>query len=200
MDLQLLHALVEDIVSDYNNPSMHHYACYKEYDRTLQYALRIAGLAAFHTGPIVEIGTEGGLASIAMAISSGARVETWDTRPEAANEATVRAGKLGVKNISFMVGNSKQCRELYVGPPPSLIYIDGDHSFAGALRDLNFMSDIAGEDTVIAVDDYYDLRYEPGKSFGVSNALRVFLEGNPEWYGLTPQPMMFLLTKSKNRP
>ena len=77
--------------------------------------------------------------------------------------------------------------------PYRIFYIDGDHSYQGALLDLNIAKSTLHEKGIILLDDYDNPRYGPD----VVKAVNIFLEENQEFLlAFSSTQRIFLCKKS----
>ena len=99
-------------------------------------------------GPIIEIGTLFGFTTALLAswVSDGRKVVTvdnfswnpWGLVPEAHQALTRRvlAPFLRSGRVEIAAQGSAEFFAAYAGPPPSLVFIDGDHSYDAVWRDI----------------------------------------------------------------
>lgn len=99
-------------------------------------------------GPIIEIGTLFGFTTALLAswVQGDRKVITvdnfswnpWGLVPEAHQALTRRvlAPFLRTGRVEIAVQGSSEFFAAYAGPPPSLVFIDGDHSYAAVHRDI----------------------------------------------------------------
>lgn len=137
--------------------------------------LAIVTEAAARPGPVIEFGTLFGLTTqlIAAAAAAGQRVITVDNfcwnpfgLPPSLHESFARKvlrRELESGRVELAVASSEAFRAAYAGPPPALVFLDADHSYA-AVRDEIAWAKLAGA-AVIAGHDYGNPR------FGVSRAV-----------------------------
>ena len=85
----------------------------------------------------------------------------------------------GSKIIKVSPSNSptEKCEVLKPYAPIRIFYIDGDHSYAGALLDLNVAKKTIHQDGVLFLDDYENPRYGPN----VTRAVNTFLDENDDF-------------------
>ena len=89
-------------------------------------------------------------------------------------------GSLDRSKIIKVTQNSTtldKCNTLKPYTPIRLFYIDGDHSYEGALLDLNVAKATLHQDGIIFLDDYENPRYGPA----VVKAVNEFLSNNKEF-------------------
>lgn len=77
-----------------------------------------------------------------------------------------------IKSESAQLGN-----KLEKNAPYRLFYIDGDHSYRGALLDLNIAKSVLHEKGIVFLDDYANPRYGPD----VVKAVNTFLRENQDF-------------------
>lgn len=99
-------------------------------------------------GPIVEIGTLFGFTTALLAswVTDDRKIITvdnfswnpWGLVPEAHQAMTRRvlAPFLRTGRVEIAVQGSAEFFAAYAGPPPSLVFIDGDHSYEAVHRDI----------------------------------------------------------------
>ena len=115
-------------------------------------------------GPIVEIGTLFGFTTgmIASWVQGDRKIITvdnfswnpWGLVPEAHQALTRRvlAPFLRTGRVEIAAQGSAEFFAAYAGPPPALVFIDGDHSYAAVHRDILGAQRIGAE--VIGGHDY----------------------------------------------
>lgn len=134
----------------------------------------VADVAAF-PGPVIELGTLFGLTTrlIAAAAAPGQRVITVDNfcwnpfgLPPSLHEAFARKvlrGDLERGLVELVVAESAAFRAAYTGPPPALVFLDADHSYAAVRDEIAWARSLGAK--VIAGHDYGNPR------FGVTRAV-----------------------------
>ncbi|MCX6334626.1 MAG: class I SAM-dependent methyltransferase [Bacteroidia bacterium] len=124
-----------------------------------KYGILLASMAAeFGKQTIVEFGTSLGIST--MYLASGcpeAVVYTMEGCPETAHIARENFRESGLENIRLMNGSfdglMPEINDL--DKHPGLVFIDGDHREEPLMKYFSTMSEIAGEDTVIIIDDIH---------------------------------------------
>lgn len=149
----------------------------------LPYGWFLAAMGATSPGPVIEIGTDGGLGTAALAYASKYPVHSFDIRPDRVDHSRDRLARAGYVNAHFHLGTSKRIADdgiNYIG----LGFIDADHSFDWCLQDIRELSKLADRRTRILLHDFIDAT-NPGKdSNGVRAAAIQFLsENGGQWIG-----------------
>ena len=100
----------------------------------------------------------------------------------------------GSKIIKVSPSNSPIEKREVLKPyaPIRIFYIDGDHSYAGALLDLNVARQTIHQDGVLFLDDYENPRYGPD----VTGAINTFLDENDDFaLAFSSSQLIFLCRK-----
>ena len=103
---------------------------------------KLYDLAYEAAGPILEIGTFHGRSAIAMAMAlrdagNPVPLVSLDVDPEALATAGENARRKGVSGrITLVRGSAAAFFRATAGFVPAVVFVDGDHSAAGATRDL----------------------------------------------------------------
>ena len=72
---------------------------------------------------------------------------------------------------------AEKCKVLKPYAPIRIFYIDGDHSYEGALLDLNVARETLHQDGILFLDDYENPKYGPA----VTKSTNTFLDENDEF-------------------
>jgi SAM-dependent methyltransferase len=136
-------------------------------------------LAYGAAGPILEIGTFHGRSTIAMALAlrdAGIRVPlvSLDVDPSALAVAAANARRKGVGDLITLVrGSAAALFRVTSGFVPTVVFVDGDHSAAGAARDLRALERHVPDGGLLFLHDYADPRDpDPAEAeYGVSEAV-----------------------------
>jgi predicted O-methyltransferase YrrM len=129
-------------------------------------ALKLYELAFWAAGPILEVGTYRGKSGVLMATAardagSSAVVISLDTDGEAQARAEAAARSHGVHGRLWPVlGSVAAFFAANPGFAPSLVFLDGDHSYDGVSRDLNTLSRHLPTGALLCLHDYFDPRNE----------------------------------------
>ncbi len=122
-----------------------------------KYGLLLLNLASeFGKPEIVEMGTSLGISTLYLA--SGApdsivyTIEGCSETSEIAKQTFIMAG---LSNIKLINGSFKEILPEIIGKgiKPGLVFIDGDHRKESVIKYFNQLALIAGNNTVIAIDD-----------------------------------------------
>jgi predicted O-methyltransferase YrrM len=120
-------------------------------------------LASATDGPILEIGTYRGRSTTIMALAAasgaGALLVSVDVDPaaqRAASSALIRHG--AGERVVLVRGSAAAALRRLRGLRPALIFIDGDHSAAGVLRDLEALEPVVPDDGLLLFHDFADPR------------------------------------------
>jgi hypothetical protein len=68
--------------------------------------------------------------------------------------------EISQKNIQFLKDASEEFGGRY-----DLIFVDGDHSYEGVKRDFEVISTVADQDTLIVIDNVWDIRLKDVRKF-----------------------------------
>ena len=123
--------------------------------------LKLYELAYFAPGPILEIGAYHGKSAILMCNAArdggtGATVLSVDVDGHALDAARAQAARHGVTDgIVFFRGSVEALLRTASGLRPGLVFIDGDHSHAGVLRDLEALEPRVPDGALLLFHDYY---------------------------------------------
>jgi predicted O-methyltransferase YrrM len=129
-------------------------------------ALKLYELAFWAAGPILEVGTYRGKSGVLMATAardagSSAVVLSLDTDSEAQAKAAAAARSHGVQDRLWPVLCSAAAFfAVNPGFAPSLVFLDGDHSYEGVSRDLDTLSSHLPTGGLLCLHDYFDPRNE----------------------------------------
>jgi predicted O-methyltransferase YrrM len=110
----------------------------------------------FKANTMVELGTSLGLTTSYLALARPtARVITLEGCPQTAAIAQETFGKAGANNVELIPGDFAQTLPalLETSIKPDLVYIDGDHSLEGVLRNFSHISKHLHESSVVIIDD-----------------------------------------------
>jgi predicted O-methyltransferase YrrM len=124
-------------------------------------AMKLYELAYFAPGPILEIGAFHGKSAILMSKAArdgatGATVLSVDVDAQALNAARTQAAAHGVTDgIVFFRGSVGALLRTASGLRPGLVFIDGDHSRAGVLSDLEALRPRVPDGALLLFHDYY---------------------------------------------
>jgi len=136
-------------------------------------------LAHAAAGPILEIGTYHGRSTVAMALAledagNPAPLVSLDVDPGALAVAGENARRKGVGGrITFVRGSVAAFFRAASGFVPAVVFVDGDHSAAGAARDLRALEPHVADGGLLFLHDYADPR-DPDPSeveYGVREAV-----------------------------
>jgi predicted O-methyltransferase YrrM len=110
--------------------------------------------AAHKPKTVLEIGVLGGRSMIAMLSGCECTVEGWDLEQYERNSNSTAASNLAALGLMHRVTlKTVNSQTVNTFPKFDMIHVDGDHSFHGALRDLQ----LASESTkVILYDDIFN--------------------------------------------
>jgi predicted O-methyltransferase YrrM len=106
---------------------------------------KLYDLASAAAGPILEIGTYHGRSTIVMALAlkdagNPVPLVSLDVDPEALHAAGENARRKGVAGrITLVRGTAAAFFRATTGFVPAVVFVDGDHSAAGAARDLRVL-------------------------------------------------------------
>ncbi len=123
--------------------------------------LKLYELAYFAPGPILEIGAYHGKSAILMCNAArdggtGATVLSVDVDGHALDAARAQAARHGVTDgIVFFRGSVEALLRTASGLRPGLVFIDGDHSHAGVLRDLEALEPRLPDGALLLFHDYF---------------------------------------------
>jgi predicted O-methyltransferase YrrM len=124
-----------------------------------KYGILLSALASrFGNGSIIEYGTSLGISTMYLAAGSlSSTVYTMEGCYQTASVAKENFEKAGFRNICIMNGSFSDQVPLLMekGIKPGLIFIDGNHSKGPVLDYFSQMAEIAGNDTVIVLDDIH---------------------------------------------
>ena len=130
--------------------------------------LKLYELAYFANGSILEIGSYHGKSAIIMAGAArdsgcGATVFSLDVDTNALRPARKAAADQGVAdNVIFVRGSVRAFFRAWRGFEPSLVFVDGDHSYRGVSRDLQVLRSRVPRGAMILFHDFNDpLNGEP---------------------------------------
>ncbi|HEX3318734.1 MAG TPA: class I SAM-dependent methyltransferase [Solirubrobacteraceae bacterium] len=136
-------------------------------------------LAFSVAGPILEIGTFHGRSAIVMAralrdAGNPAPLVSLDVDPEALGVAGENLRRKGVAGqVTLVRGTLAAFFRAVSGFVPALVFVDGDHSAAGAARDLSALEPHVPDGGLLFLHDYADVRdRDPAvEEFGVGEAV-----------------------------
>ncbi len=161
-----------------------------EEDRTA--VARLSTEASAHQGPIIEIGTLFGLTAQLIATHKvpGQKVISIDNycwnpfglEPGEHRDFTRRVlyHYLRSGEVELYDGSSAEFFRSYQGPPPALVFIDGDHEYAPVRADIQAAQTVSAQ--VIAGHDYSELH--PGVMRAVKEAFaHPEVVGGTVWVG-----------------
>jgi MMP 1-O-methyltransferase len=140
---------------------------------------KLYDLAYAAAGPILEIGTYHGRSTIVMALAlkdagNPVPLVSLDVDPEALSAAAENARRKGVAGrIALVRGTATAFFRATTGFVPAVVFVDADHSAAGAARDLRALEPHVADGGLLFLHDYADPRDpDPGDAeFGVSEAV-----------------------------
>lgn len=145
----------------------------------------LAGLAHDATGIIVEIGTNIGMGTAALAYGSSLRVEdkpqpvlSFDISGRHVSHANRVLNFLEIDHAGSVLGTSFDAKNLVNPGNLGLAYIDGDHTEHGCLADLANLAPLLGTHGKLVVHDFAPSGPDQN---GVRPACRSFLRSHPEW-------------------
>lgn len=133
-----------------------------------------------------EIGTYCG-ASVSLAISNKKTKEAYCidplTLPKSHYGGTLNQEETIIKNIAKIesdvvvevfknFSSDTTPINFFVNKEIDLLYIDGDHTFEGALADWKHYSGFVAKGGFVIFDDYYDFKYSPGVKRAVDYIIR----------------------------
>lgn len=110
----------------------------------------------FEPESILELGTSLGITSSYLALAQPAcRVITLEGCPQTAAIARQTFSKAAVENVELLLGDFTNTlpQALEKMPSPGMVYLDGDHSFEGVLRNFTAISNHLQTHSVVVVDD-----------------------------------------------
>ena len=140
---------------------------------------KLYDLAYEAAGPILEIGTFHGRSAIAMAMAlrdagNPAPLVSLDVDPVALATAGENARRKGVSGrITLVRGSAAAIFRATAGFVPAVVFVDGDHSAAGAARDLRALEPHVPDGGFLFLHDYADPRDpDPAeREYGVREAV-----------------------------
>jgi hypothetical protein len=191
----------------------------KLYDEDAQ---KLYELASFTPGPILEVGVYRGRSTTVMAkalASAGnpARIISVDIDAQGLATAAKNLARHGVAEKATLVeGTASALAKAAPGLRPGMVFVDGDHSFRGALRDLKAIERITPDGALVVMHDYegyadedpYWIQVEPavraswlerdGRFIGRFGLSGVFLRtsGGPSSAALGDQPLNLVVERS----
>ena len=134
-------------------------------------------------GDVVEIGTDYGLSTFAMAYAIRWHVKrkvfTFDIRPDTVINARERAKRLGIETIEFIEGTSFKAADH--GYNFCFAYIDGNHSYQGCYDDLCNLAPLMHEKGIMLCHDLHRADLPVEKQNGVRTAITTFTNLHKEW-------------------
>jgi predicted O-methyltransferase YrrM len=125
-------------------------------------ALKLYELAYFVDGPILEIGSYHGKSAIVMATAardSGRRAKVYslDVDGSALRAARKAAADHGVADrVTFVRGTARAFFRAWRAFEPSLVFVDGDHTYAGVRGDLKILRGRVPNGTILLFHDFND--------------------------------------------
>jgi predicted O-methyltransferase YrrM len=125
-------------------------------------ALKLYELAYFVKGPILEIGSYHGKSVIIMAGAArdsgrGATVYSLDIDANVLRDARKAAAEHGIAdNVIFVRGSARAFCRAWHGFEPSLVFLDGDHSYRGVSDDLEVLSNRVPNGALVLFHDFND--------------------------------------------
>lgn len=140
---------------------------------------KLYDLAYEAVGPILEIGTFHGRSTVAMALAlrdagNPVPLVSLDVDPEALAAAGENARRKGVAGrITLVRGTAEAFFRATSGFVPAVVFVDGDHSAAGAMRDLRALEPHVADGGMLFLHDYADPRDpDPAeREYGVREAV-----------------------------
>ncbi len=165
---------------------------YRPDSSALGHALHLAAFASVTTGTIIEIGTDGGFGTAALAWGarmSGASVYTFDIRADRQQHAQERLAKAGFSGVYFHLGTAEIIESVIADQRIGLAFIDGNHSYEWCLHDIQAIARLSLPSTRILLHDFPHTGHACFKKFsleenGVYEAVTDFLKRNPGWLGM----------------
>lgn len=154
-----------------------------------QYCFLLSSLASssyYATGlPILEIGTEYGLSTLALAYGLQNKrdaVHTWEINTDRWASTCKRFSLLGASHVIY-ARSALFTPDSVVAGGYSMAYVDGNHSYLGCLKDLNMLCNAICQRGIILChdslwEDHPD--WKPERN-GVRQAVCQFLANCPEW-------------------
>jgi len=129
-------------------------------------------------GNLAEVGVWQGRSLVPLVNLKGEdeKVVAVDIRDVSQPRAFVESVFGELPGVSIIQSNSSDRRIFKAAAPYRMFYIDGDHSFRGAMTDLETASSVV-TDGVIFLDDFDNPRYGPN----VRKAIDKFIAGNRTW-------------------
>ena len=124
-----------------------------------KYGILLSNMAAeFGKPAVIEFGTSLGISTMYLASGNPESViYTMEGCKETARIARDNFNDAGLRNIKLLTGSFDsllpEIKDLKV--KPGLVFIDGDHREEPLMRYFSTMSDIAGPETVIIIDDIH---------------------------------------------
>ncbi len=148
-------------------------------------------LASSTEGPILEIGTYRGRSTTIMALGAasgaGALLISVDVDPAAQRAAAAALIRHGVgERVLLVRGSCAAAVRRLRGLRPALTFVDGDHSAAGVLRDLEVLEPVVPRDGLLLFHDFGDSRNaDPAVAeIGVQEGIRAsWVERDCEFLG-----------------
>ena len=215
VDLVLADIGTDAVCTDYRgNPPEFAYA----------YAHLLSGLAAIAQGTIVEIGTERGLGTMALAYGSMLSHCVHKTFPQPLttfeiNEHHQRRTRSVLEKFAEDLGPITYVNSPVAARPDllpeaiGLAFVDGDHSYEQAKADLSAVERKLGAYGKILLHDYHgpesaaeNLKYGNGVTYAVAEFLHVrtadveYPVGKPVWSAVCPGSGFVLLSRSNLHP
>jgi predicted O-methyltransferase YrrM len=160
------HRTIDDLVSDVPGKLRH------------ADELKLYELAFMARGPILEIGTDRGrsLAILAIAARDAGRghpIWSVDISDRAQEEARRNLDRLGLAEFVTLIHGDSAGVISKSDLTFDMVFVDGDHTFAGVTRDLLSLQGKVAKGGSIVFHDYYDPRNDdPAEhSYGVAQAV-----------------------------
>ncbi len=160
---------------------------------TLEHAhaltLILGALAALTDGPIVEIGTDSGMGTLALShgglLAGNRKIHTFDIDEKKLERAKKRLELFDITHVNWHRDTSDALASK-VKEKVALAFIDGDHSYQGAYRDIcNVTACLASSGVVLLHDvcqpGHPEFDKFPLSQTGVYHALVAFCGENPDW-------------------
>ncbi len=123
-------------------------------------AMKLYELASFTPGPILEIGVFRGRSTTVMAralkaAGNPARIISVDIDSAGLAVAAENLARHAVSNkVTLVEGTSRALLRAAPSLRPGLVFVDGDHSFRGALADLEAIEPFTPTGSIVVMHDY----------------------------------------------
>lgn len=115
-------------------------------------------IKSYKVNKVIELGTSLGIGSCYMAMfNPDTTIYSIEGCQQIKNKAEDNLSNLGINNVHLFLGEFNQTLDkvIALSSVPSMVYIDGDHTYKSTIKYFNYFINKTANNTILVFDDIY---------------------------------------------